>query len=353
VEIRIIFASSRNKLRLLILPEPYLSLKQIEIPIRVRSQTEKEPSAAAAAFKTMELIMLGTIVIRTLLVIALICMAHTIKPFSVKSVSQHLLYSTRSFAFVLPEQTRASFDNASYLALSLSDSLFRENREERNGNGDEGLMLAAQSSQDSLRPALKVWPPDESIKPSRKPKPGPKRSAPSKRLDRGDRNENMNVAAVVSTNELTNKPANWNSEETIVAVNSTSDAEPVIAVPVSLPVIPEEIVQHHALSLGFLFSMEGAGKNGCSEQEFKLLKLATEIEVLKSPRIVLLRAEKPKTSAPECEGQKPDGGEAEVIAPEVEAPEPPEPAEPESHEAEEAPNEERPSPLKCPTEPEI
>jgi hypothetical protein len=140
------------------------------------------------------------------------------------------------------------------------------------------------------------------------------------------------------------------SEETIA-----EDAEPVIAMPVSLPVISpalsEEVARLHTLSMGFLFSMEGAEKPGCPEQEWKLLKLAAGIEVLKKPRVILQRAEKPRTSAPECEGEKPDGSEPEVIAPEaVEAPEQPEP---ESHEAEETPGEQPPMPLKCPVEPEV
>jgi len=287
--------------------------------------------------------MSGTIAFRLLLVFALIVTAHTIKPFSIKSVTQHLVYSTRSFSFILPDQTRASFYLASDLALNLSNRLFEVGGEWM-VSGDEGLLLAAQSAKDSLRPALKIWPPDEAVKPCRKPKSSPKRSAPAKRIERGDRNEVAVVAA----------PAETVGDGLNVAEEPADDVTADAVAPVVLPVIHTGAAAIHTFSVGFLFSMEHPGerpgKTGCDEPVFKSLRLAAGLEVLKRPRIILLRAEKPATAAPECEGEKPDTGETEIVAPVEEAPEPEEAGPPV---AEEAPGEERPSPLKCPTQPEI
>jgi hypothetical protein len=61
---------------------------------------------------------------RILLVITLIVTAHVIKPFSFKNVSTHLLYSSRSFAFVLPDSARSRFDHANQLAMTFSNTLF-------------------------------------------------------------------------------------------------------------------------------------------------------------------------------------------------------------------------------------
>jgi hypothetical protein len=70
--------------------------------------------------------MLGQTVARILIVITLIVTAHAIKPFSVKNISSHLLYLTRSLAFILPDSARSGFDQANKLALTLSNSLFSD-----------------------------------------------------------------------------------------------------------------------------------------------------------------------------------------------------------------------------------
>ncbi|MGH9839698.1 MAG: hypothetical protein ACREEM_13030 [Blastocatellia bacterium] len=281
--------------------------------------------------------MLGTILIRLLLVLAVIWTAHLFRPFSVKNVTQHLLYSTRSFAFVLPAQARTNFSQASNLALNLSNSLFFFEARQSVG-GDEGLLLAMQPSQESLQPALKIWPPDETAKPCRKPKPAPKRSAPAKRIERTERNEVAIADVAVDAPVAADEPAAAPAIEEVAA--------PPVALPAAYTSQPGA-AGLHTFSLGFLFTTE---QKICSEQELKLLKLGTEIEVLKRPRVILLRAEKPRTAAPECEGESPDSGEKEpeIVAPVEEAPAP---EAPEPPAMEEAPSEERPSPLKCPTQP--
>ncbi|MBO0858759.1 MAG: hypothetical protein J2P21_09880 [Chloracidobacterium sp.] len=63
-------------------------------------------------------------ILRVFLLLALIVTANMIKPFSMKNVTEHLLYSARSFRFALPAQLRDKFDHANYLAITLSNSLF-------------------------------------------------------------------------------------------------------------------------------------------------------------------------------------------------------------------------------------
>jgi hypothetical protein len=70
--------------------------------------------------------MLGQTVARILLVITLIVTAHAIKPFSVKNITSHLLYSSRSLSVILPDSARSGFDRANQLALTLSNSLFSD-----------------------------------------------------------------------------------------------------------------------------------------------------------------------------------------------------------------------------------
>jgi hypothetical protein len=69
-----------------------------------------------------------TAIARILIVITLIVTAHAIKPFSVKNISSHFLYSSRSLAFILPDSMRSGFDRANQLALTLSNSLFSGDR---------------------------------------------------------------------------------------------------------------------------------------------------------------------------------------------------------------------------------
>src|SRR4029434_1744424 len=68
--------------------------------------------------------MAGKAITRAFLILALIVTAHMIKPFSIKNVTQHVLYSTKSFRFVLPVRLRDRFDHANYLAINLSNNLF-------------------------------------------------------------------------------------------------------------------------------------------------------------------------------------------------------------------------------------
>ena len=94
--------------------------------------------------------MTGQIITRILLVITLIVTAHVIKPFSVRNVTTHLLYSTRSFAFVLPDSARDQFDRVNLLALNFSNSLL-DNRQGESvrtaGSAAESNLVAVQSQE--------------------------------------------------------------------------------------------------------------------------------------------------------------------------------------------------------------
>src|SRR5262249_11302518 len=132
-----------------------------------------------AAFKTMEFNMAGKAILRAFLILALIATAHLIKPFSIKNVTRHALYSARSFRFVLPAQLRDKFDHANYLAVNLSDGLFE---------ADEGIrdFTKGMAADLSFAP-INVQPLDEVNKSATKQKPCQKKSAPAKRINRTEK----------------------------------------------------------------------------------------------------------------------------------------------------------------------
>jgi hypothetical protein len=124
----------------------------------------------------MEFNMAGKAILRAFLVLALIVTAHLIRPFSIKNVTQHLLYSARSFRFALPTQMRDKFDHANYLAVNLSNSLFE---------ADEGIrdFTRGMTTELAFMP-INVQPLDEVNKSATKQKMSPKKSAPAKRVNR-------------------------------------------------------------------------------------------------------------------------------------------------------------------------
>jgi hypothetical protein len=132
-------------------------------------------SRSNAAFKTMEFNMAGKAILRAFLILALIGTAHLIKPFSIKNVTLHALYSARSFRFVLPAQLRDKFDHANYLAVNLSDGLFE---------ADEGIRdFTKDMAADLSFGPINVQPLDEVNKSATKQKPCQKKSAPAKRIN--------------------------------------------------------------------------------------------------------------------------------------------------------------------------
>jgi hypothetical protein len=124
----------------------------------------------------MEFKMAGKVILRASLVLALIITAHLIKPFSIKNVTQHLLYSARSFRFALPDQLRDKFDHANYLAVNITNGLFE---------ADEGIRdFTRGMTADLVFRPIDVQPLDEVNKSATKQRPTPKKSAPAKRINR-------------------------------------------------------------------------------------------------------------------------------------------------------------------------
>jgi hypothetical protein len=159
---------------------------------------EKVPTAAPvgfeAAIKMMEFNMVGKAVMRAFIIFALIVTAHAIKPFSIKSVTQHLLYSTRSFKFILPDRLQDNFDHANYLAINLSNSLFEVGEGIQNLTGD--------AASDFGLVAIKAQPLDEVNKSATKQKTCPKKSAPTKRVVKSDRNGGVELIAGMNSDEI-------------------------------------------------------------------------------------------------------------------------------------------------------
>src|SRR5262245_44372181 len=142
----------------------------------------------------MEFNMAGKAIVRAFLILALIGAAHIIKPFSIKSVTQHMLYSSRSFKFVLPVRLRDKFDHANYLAINLSNGLFEA------GKGIQNF--AKGTVADFAVAPIKVQPLDEVNKSATKQKSCPKKSAPAKRVIRTERSSAPDLVASVNSDEI-------------------------------------------------------------------------------------------------------------------------------------------------------
>jgi hypothetical protein len=127
----------------------------------------------------MEFNMAGKAILRVFLILALVATAHLIRPFSIKNITLHTLYSARSFRFVLPAQLREKFDHANYLAVNLSGGLFE---------ADEGIRdFTRDMAADLSFGPINVQSLEEVNKSATKPKPSQKKSAPAKRVNRTEK----------------------------------------------------------------------------------------------------------------------------------------------------------------------
>ena len=123
--------------------------------------------------------MAGKAILRAFLILALVATAHLIRPFSIKNVTQHALYSARSFRFVLPAQLRDKFDHANYLAVNLSNGFFE---------ADEGIRdFTRGMAADLAFGPINVQPLEEVNKSATKQKPCQKKSSPAKRVNRNEK----------------------------------------------------------------------------------------------------------------------------------------------------------------------
>jgi hypothetical protein len=138
----------------------------------------------------MEFNMAGKAILRVFLILALVATAHLIRPFSIKNITRHALYSARSFRFALPAQLRDKFDHANYMAVNLSDGLFE---------ADEGIRdFTMDMAADLWFGPINVQPLEEVNKSATKPKPSQKKSAPAKRVNRPEKRSVADSAAFSS-----------------------------------------------------------------------------------------------------------------------------------------------------------
>ncbi len=259
--------------------------------------------------------MAGKAVLRTLLIIALIVTAHAVKPFSIKNVTQHLIYSTRSFKFVLPERLRDNFDHANYLAINLSNSLFETGKGIQQITRDVVADLAFMP--------IKVQPLEEMNKSATKQKSCTKRSAPAKRVNRTDKSDNPDLIASVNSDEI--MPVELPPARAV-------EATPVV-LPFAQPYITKRFIARSVINVppapvSLLFVPR---RNDCGKREAAEVRLIALFEEVKKLKAIIMLSEKPKVEKPrviasECEERKTEVVteeiELEVVTPEEEALEP-------------------------------
>ncbi len=187
--------------------------------------------------------MTGQAVARILLVSTLIVTAHAIKPFSVKNITTHLLYSTRSFAIILPGPVRSSFDHTNRLAMTLTNSLLGDGQAERSWPGEsvtDSAVVAVTTQPQALAGSNNGRPTVKAVRASIGPQIIARRTVRSEQktdeelTGRADETEENEAAGELASNVT--GPADTPAEPTPVvlpAVKSFSDA-----MPVTLPVIP-------------------------------------------------------------------------------------------------------------------
>lgn len=276
--------------------------------------------------------MTGKAVMRTLLIIALIVTAHAVKPFSIKNVTNHLLYSTRSFKFVLPVRLRDNFDHANFLAINLSNSLFEA------GKGVQ--QLARDTVADLALMPIKVQPLDEVNKSATRPKTKPKQSAPAKRINRSEKGDSSDLIAAVNSDEIL--PVELPPAP---AVEATSVVTPFVQPCLAKLFTAKAVVNMQPQPLKLLLEPP---KSDCEKREAATVRLIALIEEARKLKATIqlsgkTKAEKARVIASECKER-----ETEVVAEELEI----EVAEPEEETPEpEAAEEQKPaSPLSPPIE---
>ncbi len=258
--------------------------------------------------------MAGKAITRAFLILALIVTAHIIKPFSIKSVTQHLLYSTKSFRFALPIQLRERFDHANYLAINLSNSLFQ---------ADEGIRdFAKVVTTDLDFGPINVQPLDEVNKSATKQKSSQKKSAPAKRIRTEKRSvsDSAGLAGMASAFSLI---ASVNSDEMTRIVAPplpiiTTTVVPMVP-PCNLQVLPARIAaaqnRHFEILLAFR-------KIDCEKREAERKARIALIEEVKATKGVIRVVGKPKSQKDGLSGSECEDRKRNVVTEEIEVAEP-------------------------------
>jgi len=163
--------------------------------------------------------MTGKAAARILIVILVIVAAHAIKPFSLKNLTMHLLNSSRSFAFVLPDSFRGKFDRVNRLAMTLSGKLLDPGE----GGREYTNQFAANSQPASWTiPALQ---PEPSTVPS---------TVICKRKERSQHKTNRSMIAVVNQGEL-EKTISWSVVSKLDPQRETNVLALSMKPPITLP----------------------------------------------------------------------------------------------------------------------
>jgi hypothetical protein len=255
----------------------------------------------------MEFNMAGKAILRAFLILALVATAHLIRPFSIKNITRHALYSARSFRFALPAQMRDKFDHANYLAVNLSDGLFE---------ADEGIRdFTRDMAEDLAFGPINVQPLEEVNKSATKPKPSQKKSAPAKRVTR------IEKRGVADSPALSNLVAIARLDEVrVVELPLAQALEAKIA-----PVIPPCLIKlfpariNVAAPVRSIEAVLALRKRGCEKrvinQKGRVAWIKDETGVESAIRVVEKSdAEKINLGVSECEDQPAEAtaGEVEV-----------------------------------------
>jgi hypothetical protein len=269
--------------------------------------------------------MAGKAITRAFLILALIVTAHMIKPFSIKNVTQHVLYSTKSFRFVLPVRLRDRFDHANYLAINLSNNLFE---------AGEGIRDLAKGLTANLALApINVQPLEEVNKSATKQKSCQKKSAPAKRVIRNK--SSTDPAGLASLAGAYNLVASVNSDEITPVELPPAPVIKATFVPIvpacALQLFPARMIAaaqpHHLEVLVAMRKIECEKRE--AERKARIAWIEDEKGVKSTIRIVQkARTGKNGLAASECEERKTQVAteeleieiaepEEEVIAPQV------------------------------------
>ena len=271
--------------------------------------------------------MAGKAITRAFLILALIVTAHVIKPFSIKSVTQHLLYSTKSFRFVLPTGLRERFDHANYLAINLSNSLFKV---------DEGMRDLAKGITAKLAfSPINVQPLDEVNRSATKQKTCPKKSAPAKRVIRPEKRISTDPASLAGSAGASNLVASVNSDDFIKVKFPPTPVIDATVIPLVTPCL-WQLAPARMLALSHTRPLEvlvAFRKLDCEKREAERKARIAWVEDAKGQKNVIRVIGKVKTGkdglrASDCEDRKTEiasdeveievtGPEEEVIAPQL------------------------------------
>lgn len=114
---------------------------------------------------------------RALLIVALIGLAHALKPISARSVADHFLQTTRSLSFILPESAVHGVEQANYLAAALGHG----------SRGSEAQSAPAPDPAASVEADLAAWQGPAPVEAGPAPRASAKRQVTAKREPRRER----------------------------------------------------------------------------------------------------------------------------------------------------------------------